>query len=520
MGQRLIRTLLIIGASGLALAQPTETASFEIADAHVSTSTAGPFKALLAHGGRCELKSATMVDLIRTAYNFDGDRIVDGPSWLEMDRFDVVAKVPVNATPNTVRPMLQSLLADRFGLAIRREDRPFPAYVLTVGRKIQITRDAGGGEIGCRRQSTSGNTVQYSCRNMTMAALTETMPHMAGLVMDRTPVVDQTGLRGQWKFDLAFMPHRNGLATGKVGDQITLAGALDEQLGLKIEERQVPMPAIVVNSVSRQPTKNRPGAAEALALPPAPKVFEVATVKISDPGATSGRVQLQPGGGIIIQNQPLRSVIGLAFQGAGYAQIVTPKGVDTTHIDINAKAEMEGAATLNWEIAAPMIRALLVERFKMAYHEEERPVDVYALVAAKPKMQRADPAARTWCKEIEAPVGSPTSALAWKCQNITMAQFADRLQLIALGYLDRRALDATGLDGGWDLTLVFVRNILAYIGRAPAQLPDQVPAARDPDASYTFVEALEKELGLKLESRKRPMQVIVIDHLEQKPIEN
>ena len=50
------------------------------------------------------------------------------------------------------------------------------------------------------------------------------------------------------------------------------------------------------------------------------------------------------------------------------------------------------------EIIAPMVRAMLVERFGLAYHAEERPVSAYSLVAAKPKLKKADPDSRTFCR--------------------------------------------------------------------------------------------------------------------------
>ena len=60
--------------------------------------------------GKYELRRATMVDLIRTAYGVEADKVVGGPHWLEMDRFDIIAKTPSPTTPDTVKPMLQALL--------------------------------------------------------------------------------------------------------------------------------------------------------------------------------------------------------------------------------------------------------------------------------------------------------------------------------------------------------------------------------------------------------------------------
>jgi uncharacterized protein (TIGR03435 family) len=87
-------------------------------------------------------------------------------------------------------------------------------------------------------------------------------------------------------------------------------------------------------------------------------------------------------------------------------------------------------------------------------------------------------------------------------------------------------LDATGIEGGWDFTLTFSRNIgmmmAAVGGRGGDAAPGAgaMPSASEPSGALTLFEAVEKQLGLKLEMHKRSMPVIVIDHIEQKPTEN
>ena len=94
-------------------------ASFELADVRPSAPSAiTGMRGGAPRDGRYELRGATMVDLVRTAYAVDADKVVGGPHWLELDRFDVVARVPAGTTRESVRPMLQALLAERFGLAI------------------------------------------------------------------------------------------------------------------------------------------------------------------------------------------------------------------------------------------------------------------------------------------------------------------------------------------------------------------------------------------------------------------
>src|SRR5262245_31289184 len=108
-----MRTFAFLGsvvllAAALA-AQSAQKPAFETADVH--TSPGGFFAGLGTApllNGRYELRSATMVDLIATAYGLDADKVLGGPSWLEADRFDVIARAPSGATPETAKVMLQA----------------------------------------------------------------------------------------------------------------------------------------------------------------------------------------------------------------------------------------------------------------------------------------------------------------------------------------------------------------------------------------------------------------------------
>jgi hypothetical protein len=80
------------------------------------------------------------------------------------------------------------------------------------------------------------------------------------------------------------------------GDRITIFEAVDKQLGLKLEQKQIPTPVMVVDSVNEKPSENPPGVAEALPMVPAPTEFEVASVKPTDPSERGLRFQMQPGG--------------------------------------------------------------------------------------------------------------------------------------------------------------------------------------------------------------------------------
>src|SRR5579862_6620119 len=126
---------------------------FDAADVHVSPKSIVQFmRTGPPRNGRYEIKNATMLDLIRTAHSFDADKILGGPNWLELDRFDVIAKLPTDTTPDAQKQMLQSLLAERFKLVLHKDTRPMPAYSLVAGRKPQIKEADGAGESGCKAE--------------------------------------------------------------------------------------------------------------------------------------------------------------------------------------------------------------------------------------------------------------------------------------------------------------------------------------------------------------------------------
>src|SRR5665213_2154726 len=103
-----------------AFGQTTEAQNnFEIADVHMSARTLHPVKKGGAfRAGRYELEMATMVDLIAAAYGIAPNKVWGGPSWLEMDRFDVIASAPPDTSPQALKLMLQALLAERFHLTV------------------------------------------------------------------------------------------------------------------------------------------------------------------------------------------------------------------------------------------------------------------------------------------------------------------------------------------------------------------------------------------------------------------
>jgi uncharacterized protein (TIGR03435 family) len=491
-------------------------------------------------GGRYDLRRATMVDLIRIAYSVDPDTVLGGPNWLETDRFDVIAKAPPITSPEVVKQMLQALLADRFKLVLHKDMKPLPAFVLTLGKgKPKLKESDGSGNTGCQGQpqKPEPGTVPYamvSCRNVTMDAFAQNLRLMAGAYMTN-PVVNSTGLQGSWDFDIKWTGR--ALLAQAGADAITIFDAVDKQLGLKLEPQKAPAPVLVVDSVNEKPTENPPEVTRNL-LPSPPAEFEVAVVKPSAPDAIP-MFRVLPSGQVNVQAVTLKMLIAFAwnFDFNTTDMIVgAPKFLDSNRFDITAKASTitggpVNAVQVDIDDLRVMLRALLADRFKLATHNEDRPVTAYDLVAVKPRLKKADPENRTRWKEGPGSDGkdprntSPTLSRLVNCQNMTMAQFAELLQKIAPGYIHSPVLDATGLEGAWDFTLSFsASNLLQSSpgrgGDAGQQAGGAAPTASDPNGALSLFDAINKQLGLKLEEKKRPVSVLVIDHVEPKPTEN
>lgn len=257
-----------------------------------------------ADPGRVTYTLSTVRDLMADAYDVQRNQILGGPSWLDTERFDIVAKVPASATKQRVRGMLQSLLEERFKLALHRETRELPIYALVVSTKGPKLRDApvtdpsaqpfsGGtglagmklGRDGCpeaRDRSAAGpvNSVVMTPHGECMISNGQTMDGLAMQLSNRfdRPVIDQTGLTGRYdlrlRYDPASMPGgRGGLGmTKSAGDGLesgpgsgdsanrggpdteaapSIFNALQEQLGLKLEAKKGPVAVLVIDHLEK-----------------------------------------------------------------------------------------------------------------------------------------------------------------------------------------------------------------------------------------------------------------------------
>jgi uncharacterized protein (TIGR03435 family) len=524
--------LLLTALSGLAYGQtPEKPPSFEAADVHSSPKNPNPNVQSLggfARGGRYQFKNATMLDLISNAYGIDAEKVTGGPFWLETDRFDILAKAPTSVTPANTKLMLRSLLADRFKLVSHNEDKPMNAWTMTAvtaGKPGPQMKEAKGGPTNCNGQPGTAPNTTLVCTNVSMAVLAQIVRQMEPGTYD-SPVGDMTGIEGNWDLQITWTNIGAIAAAGK--DAIPVKEAFEKQLGIKLEQQKRAVATMVVDSVTRKPTDNVAGIEKL--VPVVATEFEVAEFKPSAPNSPV-RGGLQPGGRIDLQGLTLKQLmlvsLGLAGpnnQGAGNAAdlLSGPKFLETDKYDIVAKAPSDVALSgtdVDADTILAMLRTLLIDRFKIKYHIEDQPINVYALTLQKKdaRLKQADPNSRSTCKRTVAAnsFGIPTATLT--CQNTTLAQLADKLPAMAPAYVDHPAVDASGLEGGFDFALSWTPRA-NFEGGQRGQGPAGAGAS-EPNGALSLFEGVQR-LGLKLDVKKQPYPVLVIDHMETKPTEN
>jgi len=532
-----MRTVLLLFAMLSLSSQaqtPAASKSFVVADVHASPFTPYPFMhGNSVQGDRYFLTQANMAELIATAYGVDVANVQAGPTWLERNHYDIRAKVPPKTTPEDVKLMLRALLADRFHLVVKTASAPMPTYILSAGPgKPKMTESEGSGESSCVPLPPPPNPapgapfyINVSCKHLTMPAFAETIHMFAGGYLDQ-PVVDETKLEGAWDFTLKWSP-RNQLEK-QGADGISIFAAVEKQLGLKLELKTASRPVFQVASVDETPTPNVANINDLLPEPP-PAPFEVTVIKPTAPGEKGyGRIT---GDQIETRAIPLRFLINFGWNlnpGNKEAIANAPSWLDSPKFDITAKAganvrvdKFASGNLINYEDLRSMMRAMLSERFQMKWHMEDRPVTAYTLVAVHPKLKpTADPTERTKCKEGPGPDGkdpriaNPVLNRLVTCQNMTIAQIGDELQRQAGGYIFNTVTDGTDLKGSYDFTLSFSSADKIQI------TPGDASNSSDPNGALSVFDAVNRELGLKLEKTRRPYPVLVIDHIAETPTEN
>jgi uncharacterized protein (TIGR03435 family) len=233
--------------------------------------------------------------------------------------------------------------------------------------------------------------------------------------------------------------------------------------------------------------------------------FEVASIKVLPPPNTGDRrsppsVEPTPGN-LVMRNVGIADLIMWAYK-IGRAQVANPEAAMAVidRFDITAKA----AGPAKTDEMRIMLQALMAERFKMATHRETKEVTAYVLVEAKGGHK---------LKLSEAADGRGVIPIRDQGRTALTGQSAtlDQLTMYLSAPLRTPVVDMTGLKGRYD----FEFDITSFGVNGP---PPPGEAPLDPVA--VLQAALPKQLGLRLESRKMPVEMLVIDHVEKSPVAN
>lgn len=220
--------------------------SFEVATIKpADPSETGNF---IVGGHRLVIEGQTVNDLISFAYAVHRKQIVNGPAWLETERFDIdgQADQPGVANLHQVQEMLQKLLQDRFGLKLHREKRDLPIYAITLAKGGPKLTPSPKNTYGLPTQSGHGQGGQQQ-RKFTNNSMSDFALGMQNY-MDR-PVIDETNLPGRYDFILRWTP--DNVPTTEPGAPPGIFTAIQEQLGLKLEATKGPADVLVIDHIER-----------------------------------------------------------------------------------------------------------------------------------------------------------------------------------------------------------------------------------------------------------------------------
>jgi uncharacterized protein (TIGR03435 family) len=245
--------------------------------------------------------------------------------------------------------------------------------------------------------------------------------------------------------------------------------------------------------------------------------FAVASIRPADPNQEGARLGPIPGGGLRVNNWSLAGLITFAYNIRDFQLSGGPGWISSTRFDILAKPERpEGPADfsgMTLEQHTTMIgrlrertRHLLAERFQLVFHRDSKELPVYALIVPKGghKLRASAEGGNQHMRAGRSQINA---------EGATTEMLAETLSRM----VGRKVLNQTGLAGKFDFELAWTRDY-------GTSLPGKLTHPNDPDPSeipgaVSVFTAIQEQLGLKLESTRGPVEIIVIDRVE-KPSEN
>ena len=240
--------LIAIAVSGAIHAQEPK---FEVASVK-ALPPGSRFAPMTQDATRFTAPSTNLWVLVARAYGVDADQVM-APDWLNTSMYSVAANIPDGATKEQFSLMLQNLLAERFRLTVHRETKVIDGYELVVGKGGSKLKEAepgpggGGGQFG-----PDGAHLTYT--KSTMSSFAGSLPmrfrQISGGDSAAIRVADKTGLAGVYDFTLNYdLP-------GREGQGVDIFGAIESQLGLKLQAAKLKVDFVVVDHAEKVPLEN------------------------------------------------------------------------------------------------------------------------------------------------------------------------------------------------------------------------------------------------------------------------
>ncbi len=239
-------TALALFAAANSLAQSAGAAPrFEVASIKPNTSNDQNSSINL---DRVEIfvRNSTLRSIVQYAFSTRSYGLA-APDWLSSARFDITARFAADTSRAQCKAMMQQLLIERFKLEAHRETKGLQGYTITIARsgpKIRPVEDTGG-------RNTDTGEGRFKMEQVSMA-------QFAGQLTSRLgqPVDDATGLKGVFTFNLTYTPDRRLDEKSAQDSGPSIFTAVQEQLGLKLEARKLPVEILLVDHCERVPTEN------------------------------------------------------------------------------------------------------------------------------------------------------------------------------------------------------------------------------------------------------------------------
>jgi uncharacterized protein (TIGR03435 family) len=268
---------ITVCASFVITAAQSPQPSFDVASVKENTSGSGSGGIAAPTPGRWRITNTPLRFIVLEAFGLRDHELIGAPDWTHSTAFDITATYAADParTLQDTRAMLQTLLADRFGLQTHRETRELPIYSLVMARQdgalgpqlVRSTIDCEQWIAEKRPRLGAGSpspvvpggkrpVCQLVATRRLISAGTQTMQQLTGPLQSFTgrPVVDRTGLAGAFDFDLQWTSGPVAPAPGAppaADDGPSIFAALQEQLGLRLEPGRGPFEVVVIDEIHR-----------------------------------------------------------------------------------------------------------------------------------------------------------------------------------------------------------------------------------------------------------------------------